>query len=107
MGDKSDYEVVALFESPIDALSYYELFGPTKMLLVSLCGTPSKSQREGLVAKIRHFGLKKVRLCFDADEAGDAQACDLRKSLPLHFEVSRLRPLKKDWNDVLNKKRNV
>lgn len=103
MGDKSKYTCAAVFESPIDALSYYQLFSPKNTLLISLCGTPSLAQKQGLYAKIKHFGIKKVQVCFDNDEAGERQHKDLLTYLR-SFEAIRLKPQKKDWCEDLNKR---
>lgn len=98
-GRKSGFTVpgltkhVAIVESAIEALSLHAINGFTT---ISTGGTNSKIATE-LAKRHLHDGAA-VYAAQNADKGGDAQAKALMNELP---GVTRLRPGKKDWNDVL------
>jgi DNA primase len=84
--------VAILCESAIDALSCAQMW-PDR-LCVSTSGARA---RPGWLADLLARGLH-VHCGFDADAAGDEMATAL---IALHPTVTRLRPTRHDWNDVL------
>lgn len=92
-GERIDHGLLAVTEAPIDALSLAVLGLPA----LAICGT---SWPRWLPAALAG---KSVYLAFDADEAGDAAAAQLRLQLTEgSVQCQRLRPPGvKDWNDAL------
>jgi hypothetical protein len=86
---------VILVEAPIDALSLAACGFPS----LALCGTSGP--------RWLHLacGLRRVALGFDADDAGERAATDIRRILePFGARCARLRPEGgKDWNEWLVK----
>jgi Toprim-like/Protein of unknown function (DUF3991) len=83
---------VILCESAIDAISCSTLHPPNRC--VSTAGARPNPQ---WLAKFIEQGLE-IYCGYDADAVGDAMAQAMQTRYPL---VKRLRPCKKDWNDVL------
>lgn len=83
---------IIVCESAIDAVSCLALH--PRALCVSTTGT--RPNPLWLPAMIERG--KPVYCGFDADPAGDDMACAMIKRYPT---VQRLRPARKDWNDVL------
>jgi hypothetical protein len=95
------YKKAIIFESPIDALSYFELFR-SNCIYMSSCGALSNAQIANIPFLLSAIGVEDVVLAFDNDEAGDQFTAKLSPSLwregcDLTVEVSQ----KKDWNDDL------
>jgi len=94
---------VAITESAIDAISLFQkLKNENKDLevaVVATCGSGHKnvlSYLDSLKMKPR-----KIILGHDNDSAGEAQADTLRDEIKGKFEVDRIKPRSKDWNDDL------
>ena len=92
-----------VFEAPIDLLSHITLYpaGWLEHSYVACCGTSIQPVLERLRQNPK---LDTVYLCLDNDEAGE-DACD--GMLDTGYDVGRLRPEEKDWNDDLRAKRGV
>lgn len=85
-------KAVSLCESAIDAVSCVELY--RDCMGVSTSGAnPNPAWLKSLIAKGHN-----IFCAFDADPTGDRLAA---KMIQLHPAVKRLRPVRKDWNDVL------
>jgi hypothetical protein len=83
---------VVLCESAVDALSCHALYPGFRC--VSTAGARPDPLWLGPLLRGGH----EILCGFDADETGDAMA---RAMTALHPAVTRLRPPRKDWNDVL------
>jgi hypothetical protein len=83
---------MVLCESAIDAISFAVL--NPEYTAISTAGATANP------AWLQDFILNgcKIYCGFDADKAGDAMA---NKMVKLHPSITRLRPSKHDWNDVL------
>ena len=94
-----------VFEAPVDLLSHITLYpaGWLEHSYVACCGTSIQPVLERLRQNPK---LDKVYLCLDNDEAGE-DACDgMMDTLEdMGYDVERLRPEGKDWNDDLRAKR--
>ena len=95
----TDFSQAVLFESPIDALSFFQLKGK-EALYISTCGSLSHALKTKLPLDLKNLGICEVILAFDSDEAG------LRMTRALHsvlvaegFKVGVEKPKKKDWNE--------
>ena len=90
-----------VFEAPIDLLSHITLYpaGWLEHSYVACCGTSVQPVLERLRQNPK---LNMVYLCLDNDEAGE-DACDgmLDTLEDMGYDVERLRPEGKDWNDDL------
>jgi hypothetical protein len=81
-----------LCESAIDALSCHALL-PSARCLSTAGARPDPAWLADLLAQSPH-----VFCGFDADDTGDAMA---QAMIARHPAIHRLRPIRKDWNDVL------
>ena len=94
-----------VFEAPVDLLSHITLYpaGWLEHSYVACCGTSIQPVLERLRQNPK---LDTVYLCLDNDEAGE-DACDgMMDTLEdMGYDVERLRPEGKDWNDDLRAKR--
>jgi hypothetical protein len=85
-------EIMVLCESAIDAISCHALH-PQYPCLSTAGARPNPAWLRELV------GQAQLLYCgFDCDETGEAMA---RSMIALHPSIQRLRPSRKDWNDVL------
>ncbi|KFB76360.1 MULTISPECIES: toprim domain-containing protein [Candidatus Accumulibacter] len=99
VGNRLAPDVIAIVESPVDAISYRQLHSPDDMLVLSSDGA-------GTVYRplLDRFPNAEIRLAQDADAAGDAMAERLRALFSTR-RILRDRPLSaKDWNDVLRQR---
>jgi len=85
-------EACVLCESAIDALSCHALH-PTCRCLSTAGARPDPAWLADLLAQGR-----TLYCGFDLDETGEAMA---QAMIALHPSIHRLRPSRKDWNDVL------
>ena len=91
---------IALFESPIDALSYFELKRPENIRLLSMSGLKDQSATAGIRdlikdCKERGAAVEQVIFAVDNDAAGE-QFVDRWSNYLTSFEVDK--PKNKDWN---------
>lgn len=90
-------DTVAVFESPIDALSHASLFPDFDGWRLSLDGTSLVALMSFLE---RHSGVKNCIVCTDADKAGELAAAKIAGISGI--TVTRSPPLSgKDWNQAL------
>ncbi len=89
-----------VFETPIDLLSFIELFPKNwqQHNYLSLGGVSGKALRQFLSERP---DVERVFLCLDADKAGEDACKRLAGLLPDTVSVTRIQPCMKDWNDVL------
>ncbi|MGE6370742.1 DUF3991 domain-containing protein [Planococcus kocurii] len=91
---------IAIFESPIDALSYFELKRPENIRLLSMSGLKDQSATAGIRdlikdCKERGAVVEQVIFAVDNDAAGQ-QFVDRWSNYLTNFEVDK--PKNKDWN---------
>lgn len=91
---------IALFESPIDALSYFDLKRPENIRLLSMSGLKDQSATSGIRelikdCKERGAFVEQVIFAVDNDEAGK-QFVERWSNLLANIEVDL--PKNKDWN---------
>ena len=94
-----------VFEAPIDLLSHITLYpaGWLEHSYVACCGTSIQPVLERLRQNPK---LDTVYLCLDNDEAGEDASDGMLDTLEdMGYDVERLRPEGKDWNDDLRAKR--
>ncbi|MEM7175818.1 MAG: toprim domain-containing protein [Chlamydiota bacterium] len=95
------YTKALLFESPIDALSYFQLFG-VEGLYVSTCGNLTNELISSLPLDLKNIGIKKTTIAFDNDDAGDRMTKKISRALEdSGLEVEVEKPKEKDWNDAI------
>ena len=89
-----------VFEAPIDLLSFIELFPKNwqQHNYLSLGGVSAKALQQFLSERP---DMERVFLCLDADKAGEDACKRLAALLPDTVSVTRIQPIRKDWNEVL------
>lgn len=89
-----------VFEAPIDLLSCIDLFPKNwqERNYLSLGGVGGKALERFLS---EHKNINRVYLCLDSDQAGNDACVRLAKMIPDGLEIMRLKPLRKDWNELL------
>lgn len=94
---------IVIAESPVNALSYQQLFRFPRALLLAFGGNMRRGHQLPLVAKIcAHFHDAEVRLAIDNDEKGARFANMICAALPPDARVVVVPPVNvSDWNDVL------
>ena len=89
-----------VFEAAIDLLSFIQLFPKDwkKRSYLSLGGVSSMALMTFLSERTQ---ITSVFLCLDNDQAGN-EACEkLAEKIPERYSVIRLKPSRKDWNEIL------
>ena len=89
-----------VFEAAIDLLSFIQLFPKDwrKRSYLSLGGISGVALMAFLSERPQ---ITSVFLCLDNDQAGN-EACEkLAKEIPDGYNVIRLKPSRKDWNEIL------
>ena len=89
-----------VFEAAIDLLSFIQLFTKDwkKRSYLSLGGISSAALMAFLSERPQ---ITSVFLCLDNDQAGN-EACEkLAEEIPDGYSVVRLKPSRKDWNEIL------
>lgn len=89
---------VYLFESPIDCISYYQLYNK-KGIYISTNGSTliNINRIKKIIEKYNKYNI--TYLCFDNDKAGNNFADKIKNNINKKF--CRYTPNKKDWNDDL------
>jgi hypothetical protein len=100
-GISNNFEIL-ITESPIDNISYEQLYGNNCYHLATI-GTPTKEQLE-TVKLIVETTKATVLLGFDNDEVGEGYAVQFARLLEGIVLTKRVRPTMKDWNDDLKAK---
>lgn len=91
---------LCVFEAPIDLLSFICLFSKDwqNSSYLSLGGVEDKA----LIRYLNdHPEIRKVFLCLDSDEAGEKASRRIAEEMSEELAVVRLKPVLKDWNEVL------
>ena len=89
-----------VFEAAIDLLSFIQLFPKDwkKRSYLSLGGISGVALRAFLSERPQ---ITSVFLCLDNDQAGN-EACEkLAEEIPDGYSIIRLKPSRKDWNEIL------
>lgn len=98
---------IALFESPIDAISYFDLHRPNDIRLKSMSGLKDRSATTAIKELVKvndenNIPFEKVIIGVDNDEAGNKFAQKWENIIGI---AERHSPKSKDWNkDLQNKK---
>ncbi len=95
---------IALFESPIDALSYYEMYRPTDIRLQSMSGLKDRTAATAIKDFLRDCKEKNIKvegliLAVDNDKAGKEFTERWERLLHCENHVPKF----KDWNMDLQK----
>lgn len=103
---RADGDQLFVFEAPIDMLSFLCLFKKEwqKQSYLSLGGVSEKALMTFLSDRPT---VKTVFLCLDSNEAGNAACTCINSLIPEQYEVNRLVPLFKDWNEVLQRRGEI
>jgi len=100
---KSDRRLVVV-ESPIDALSYHQLYNEPHTRYIATSGSVGERQLE-LMKSIFKKAISRdmeIEIATDKDEAGQKLYQQLLLQIPASVEVNRVTPKHhKDWNEVL------
>ncbi len=94
------FDKLILFESPIDALSYFQLHGE-EGIYASICGSLTNDFLANLEGDLTHLSVREAVIAFDNDKAAEAMRDKVIQKIPDSIEKSIKKPLKKDWNDDL------
>jgi hypothetical protein len=100
---KDDRQLV-ICESPIDCLSYHQLFPNDSTRYFATGGTISELQKDLLKTAFEKLHAKggEIIIATDRDEAGNKLALELVKIAPEGSQISRSVPEhQKDWNEAL------
>lgn len=94
---------IAFFESPVDALSYYEMYKPTNTRFKAMSGLKDRSAARGIKDLAKELQqdnkeIEKVIIAVDNDEAGNNFA---NKWVNMFNISERHTPYENDWNDDL------
>ena len=89
-----------VFEAAIDLLSFIQLFPKDwkKRSYLSLGGVSSRALMAFLSERPQ---ITSVFLCLDNDHAGNEASEKLAIEIPDGYSVIRLKPSRKDWNEIL------
>lgn len=91
-----------IFESPIDCISYYQMYKQTGTYISTNGATLVNIDK--ITKKIEQYNPNNITyLCFDNDKAGNNFTKKLMDNIDKKFE--RIIPQNKDWNDDLRKKK--
>ena len=95
-----------VFEAPIDLLSFIELFPKNwqQHSYLSLGGVSARALQQFLSERP---DMERVFLCLDSDKAGENACKRLAALLPDSMSVTRIQPVRKDWNEVLTHRAEI
>ena len=95
--------IIYLFESPIDALSFFDLY--RDVIEGSLLSTNGSMMVNNIINYIKEYNIKKIYSCFDNDKKGNQYhniMCDQIKENKFEILIYRKIPNKyKDFNEYL------
>ncbi len=94
------------FESPIDLLSFINLFPKDwhESSYISLGGISSRPLERFLKD---HPSITKLCLCLDNDEAGENACFRIAQQFAGEISVMRIKPIMKDWNELLMHRKEI
>ena len=99
-----DDTTLVICESPVDCLSYHQLFRDDTTRYFATGGTLSDKQKTLLKGVFEKFHNKggHIMIATDNDEAGQAMEQELRNLAPSTAQINRIVPRHhKDWNETL------
>ena len=99
-----DDTTLVICESPLDCLSYHQLFPDDTTRYFATGGTLSDKQKTLLKGVFDKFHNKggHIMIATDKDEAGKQIEQELRKLAPSTAQINRIVPRHhKDWNEAL------
>jgi len=94
--DKKDIEAIILFESAIDAISYYQMKKNDNYMYKSVAGAITNKQ----IQLLKEENVKNIVVAFDNDEKGNSYYLKIKEELK-EFNIIRLTSISKDWNQDL------
>ncbi len=97
-------EKLVICESPLDCLSYHQLFPDDKTRYFATSGTLSEKQKDLLRTAFENINEKKGEMIIatDRDVGGKEIAQELKEIAPKTAQISRHVPkYQKDWNEAL------
>ncbi len=100
----SNDEKLVVCESPLDCLSYHQLFPDEQTRYFATSGTLSEKQKDLLRTAFENIGQKKgeIIIATDRDVGGKEIAQKLKEITPKTAQIFRHVPkYQKDWNSVL------
>ncbi len=100
----SNDKKLVICESPLDCLSYHQLFPDDQTRYFATSGTLSEKQKDLLRTAFENIDQKKgeIIIATDRDVAGKEIAQELNKIAPKTAQIFRHVPkYQKDWNEVL------
>lgn len=95
---------LVICESPLDCLSYHQLYPDAQTRYFATGGTISELQKDLLTTAFEkiHAQGGQIIIATDRDEAGNKLALELAKIAPESSQISRSIPEhQKDWNEAL------
>ena len=96
------FSTLNIFESPIDALSYAQLFPDKKnAIFMSFCGGFGTNFKLQLASLFKRLNITYIYICMDNDDAGRKFANELQ-NIVKKYNFCKVFPKKKDWNEELN-----
>lgn len=99
-----DCEDFYIFESPMDALAFYQLHKKNGSYMAT-GGNTSKKQLEEIGFLELALKPKNIHLCFDKDEGGETIAKRVEEFFPMAADrLKRMKPKHKDFNEDLMEK---
>ena len=104
----NNYDGMYLFESPIDILSFNELYPENKGFMVSINGSLMINKIPLLIDKYK-YDLNYIYCCFDNDDKGEVYYKKVCKYTELYKDIKclRFKSKLKDFNeDLIEKKYN-
>lgn len=96
---------LVICESPIDCLSYHQLFPDNQTRYFATSGTLSEKQKDLLRTAFENINQKggEIIIATDRDIGGEKISQELTEIAPKTAQISRHVPnLQKDWNSALN-----
>ncbi|MBS9782542.1 MAG: toprim domain-containing protein [Arcobacter sp.] len=108
---KTARENIYLFESNLDAMSFYQLH-KLEGTYLSLGGNVSKKQLEDLIQVLKLQNGKNVNFCLDNDDGGEK----IKKEITQHIfpycnaesiELEQIKPENKDFNEDLQQSKTM
>jgi len=97
---------LVICESPLDCLSYHQLFPDAHTRYFATSGTLSEKQKDLLRTAFEKLHQKEgeIIIATDRDGAGEEISQELIKIAPKMAQISRHVPKQKDWNEALKAK---
>lgn len=93
---------IFLFESPIDAMSFYQIYGK-EGTYISTGGNISEQGIQDILEVAKYTTSTKINFCFDNDQGGNLIKERIEKHLQNTTQTQEIKPFFKDFNEDLQK----